>query len=429
MPTFTKCFLFTLIIVLASTHAVWPAYASTDPLSATVSATATVPTTTPTTSDTTAPSNPILISPTDGTITSDKSPLFVWRRSSDDNSNSLTYTLYLNGVATYLGISNIGNSGGSNYSAIVDGNEIKLTPTIDLGDGSYNWYITASDQSGNTSHSTTWNFRIDSTPPFIQIIEIDDYDNLNLHSDSPENFTNLNFDIQGPTTVYFTLLTEPYATITLQFYDLAGNLVTQSSWTAGSSGELYPSHYLSVGVYKLVVSAYDLALNTTVLPEFQLTVTQAIFTITPPSLPGSSPSSPIISIPYTPISLSSLPATIAQIETRLPLLLIIGSLLALILLMLLFILWRKRSNLILTDSAGQPISDAVIYHSIPNTRHIYSKVLLTNLNPISYELKPSDHGKLYVRGLTKYSTLTIRTDSLTLVLSISRKMSIYYLTI
>jgi len=429
MPTFTKYLLAVLFAVLVISPATSSVSANSDPKSATVSATATVPTTTPTTSDTTTPSNPALISPYDGTITADRTPLFVWRRSSDNNSNTLTYTLYHNGVATYLGISNIGNSASSNYSAIVDGNEIKLTPTIDLPDNSYNWTVTASDGSGNTSHSTTWNFRVDSTPPFIKINEIDNYSNLNLHSTSPENFTDLNFDITGPTTVSFHILTEPYSTLTLQFYDLAGNLVTQSSWSAGNSGELYPSHYLPVGLYKLVISAYDLALNTTALPEFQLTITQATISISPPTLPGSTPSSPLISIPYTPLSLDSLPATVAQIETRLPLLYIIGSLLAVIALLMLVLLWKKKYNLVLSDENGQPLAQAVIYHSIPNTARSQSSILLTTKQPISYNLEPKNLGKIYLKGLTRYSTLTIRTNQGTLILSLSRKQPVYFLTI
>jgi hypothetical protein len=139
--------------------------ASTDPISATVSATARVPSTSPTTGDTTAPPAVILISPHDGATTNQSRPELVWKTTLDSNSNYVSYTVYLNGVATYLGVSSTGNSQQYNYiSHIGDGN-IYLTPTLDLAQGSYDWYVRATDGSNNSSYSTTWRFTIDQTPP------------------------------------------------------------------------------------------------------------------------------------------------------------------------------------------------------------------------------------------------------------------------
>ncbi|MEI8232811.1 MAG: Ig-like domain-containing protein, partial [bacterium] len=178
---------------------------------ATTSATATVKAVAPTTGDTTAPSNPILVRPLDGDASGNNKPEFVWQSSSDDNSNTITYTLYLNGVATYLGVSNLGNSAGSNYSARIDGSEVKLIPSISLPDGSYNWYVSAYDLANNTSYSTTWNLTIDTTAPHLTITDIDVYHDLTLDSNYPENFQNLNFDIAGPKDVYFTIHSEAWS--------------------------------------------------------------------------------------------------------------------------------------------------------------------------------------------------------------------------
>ena len=159
MPKLFVAFLISVSYFLSSATL---CVATTDPIPATSSATATVPATTPTTSDVTAPSVPILINPIDGTITDNSSPEFVWRQSMDPNGNTVFYTLYLNEVATYLNISSLGNSVGINYSTRLENNIIYLTPIYALADGSYSWYVTASDLAGNTSHSATWHITLQS---------------------------------------------------------------------------------------------------------------------------------------------------------------------------------------------------------------------------------------------------------------------------
>lgn len=427
MPTLlTKSLLVSLLVChyvsLFTPHIL----ANTDPKSATNSATATVPASSPSTGDTTAPSVPILIRPVDGTVTGDNKIEFVWRLSTDPNGNTVIYTLYLNGVATYLGISNIGNSIGSGYTARLDGNEIKLVPTLPIPDGVYSWYVTASDPSGNTSQSASWSLVIDTLAPHILITDIDIYHDLTLDSDAPENFTNLNFDIAGPKDVYFRVDSEPYSTLTLQFFDPNNQLIAQSSWPVNSSGIIYPYQHLDTGVYRVYVSAVDPGSNTTALPEFTLTITQAQIYIPLPALPGLPPS---YTIPYTPYSLPSLPATIAKIETRLNLLYLISSLLALAILVLLILVWKRRYNLILLNDQGIPLKNTIIYHSIPTSKHGQTKVWTTNRDPISYDLSESARGRVFIKHLTRYSTLTIRADSCTYILSISTPRKLYTITL
>ena len=397
--------------------------ANTDPVSATSSATATVPAASGTTGDTTAPSSPILVSPVDGNHSGDDTPEFIWRQSSDQNSNTVTYNFYLNGVATYLGISNIGNSAGSGYTARVDGNEIKLLPTNGYSDGQYNWYVTASDNSGNTAFSTTWSFTIDTSSPNITITDIDVYHNLNLSSNSPENIVGANFDIDGPKDVYFTIHTESWSTITLQIVG-EDSLPLNSTWTVSESGVVYPFRHLVPGKYLVHISSFDQGGNTTALPEFTLTIKQATLTITTPSLPGSSPTT-IVAIPYSPLSLPSLPATIANVTTRLSLSTLYIILLAIIVSTLIIFVWKRKINLKLINDKGEPISDAKLYHSIPNRKSPRTQILVTSKEPISFDLKPSNLGKLYIPHLSHYSTLTIRTSNTTVVLSICRSDSLY----
>lgn len=252
--------------------------ASTDPQISTPSATATVPSFV-VESDQVAPSAPVLLRPTDHAVTGDPRPELVWRHSTDEDSNTVLYTLYLNGVATFLGISGTGNSSGNGFTARVEAGDIRLLPTTSLLDGVYTWRVDAYDLSGNSSHSTTWSFTIDST------------------------------------------------------------------------------------------------------------------------------------------ALTHLPATISQIDSRLRLSYYLAIPLAIAIIILLIIIWRRRDNLILLNAQLHPLHSAIIYHSIPNQK--------SDL----YHLGPSDHGRLHIPHLGRYSTLTIRQQGSELctthILSISGHSRLY----
>lgn len=403
-------------------------HASTDPQYATSSATATIPSTTTTVNpgDTTAPTTPILISPTDGTHTSDDTPEFVWSQSSDPNGNTVTYTFYLNGVATYLGISNIGNSAGVGYTSRIDAGQIKLTPNTGHSDGTYNWYVVASDPSNNSSTSTQWNLTIDRLAPIITITDIDSYHDLALSSNTPESFEGLNFDINGSKDVVFTIISEPWSTLTLQFVNADNELISQQTIVLDSSGTTYPSTFLLAGIYTLSISAYDLASNTTALPPFTLTITEAQITVPLPGLPGL-PQDLNLKLPTNPVS--SLPATISQVSSRFTLSDIIYTSLALALLWLLVLLWRKKFNIILLDIAGHPLTNTIVYHSIPTVRSKQTQILVSKHDPLSYSLSKHNHGKLYIPKLSRYSTLTVRTTTATHVLSISTAQKVYKITL
>jgi len=376
--------------------------------------------------DTTAPTTPILVAPTDGSHASDNTPEFVWTQSSDPNGNTVYYTLYLNGVATYLGISNIGNSAGAGYTARIDSGQIKLTPTSGLSDGAYNWYIVATDPSNNPSTSTHWNLIIDTQAPGISITNIASHSDLTLSSARPEDFEGLNFDINGAGAVPFTIHTEPYGVITLHVTHSSGSLVSQTHWPSDASGLTHPHVTLVDGVYTLSISAYDQAGITTALPDFTLTVTTSQITVPLPAIPGMPTQ---LHLPLQTPSFDTLPATINQVASTLSSALLPLSLLALGVIALLFTIWKRKPNIIFTDIKGMPLTNTIIYHSIPSSRSPSSAIYTTKHVPISFNLADGDLGRLHIPRLSRYSTLTIKTVTATHILSISRKAKLYTISL
>lgn len=411
-------------VILALQRLTPVAYAIELSQEATVSATATVPATLATSSDTLAPSNPILVHPQDGSLISDNQPEFVWLKSSDPNGNVVTYTLYLNGVATYLGISNIGNSSGNGYTARLDGSEVKLRVTTPIVDGVYNWSVSAQDGSGNTARSTSWSLTIDTMAPLLTLVDLDTHH-------LPPIIQGSNFDIVGPKNIDFAVQSDPSSMIQLSLTqsDQSSTPMELSNQSNGT-GLAYFAPYLNPGVYIVTLLAVDPSGNITILPDFTLTITQAELTIPLPDIPGIPDFPQSYSLPYTPLTLPSLPATIANLRStsyNLPSLIIL--LLAIFALILLILAWKKKYNLILLNPDGHPLTNTKIYHSIPSTQTFLSPILMTDHDPLSYTLASSDHGQLYIKGLRRYSTLTIITKQSTIVLSLSVSAPVYTLTI
>lgn len=395
--------------------------ASTDTIPATISATARVPSASPTTGDITAPPAVILIAPHDGATTNQSKPEFVWKQTFDSNSNLVSYTLYLNGVATYLGISNTGNSQQNNYiSHIGDGN-IYLTPTLDLPAGSYDWHIRATDGSNNSSYSTTWHFTIDQTPPSLVVVNIDDvYLNPNIAEGTI-------FGLPGPQEVKIVFATEPYATVSVTLSTTSGNSMSYSLPTDSSGiATLFAS--LPLGQHQIIVTSFDRASLTTTLPGFYLNLTSK--TIPGISITPSLPS--LVRLTNLPSKLTSLPATISQIQDKLLIAFVPYTLLAVGIILLLIYLWHRRYNILILDqSTNKPYRSLILYHSRPTHSAIISssltRLFVTNREPILYQL--DNTGRAYVHNLGRYSSLTIRTpDGDTHIMSLSiqqRKYVIY----
>ncbi len=386
------------------------ARANTDPKYATASATATVPSFI-TSTDSHAPTSPILLRPVDEAVTSDPRPELVWRHSEDEDSNTVRYTLFLNGVATYLGISDQGNSQGAGYTARVEAGDIRLLPSAPLPDGRYTWRVEAYDLLHHTSSSATWTFTIDTTAPSLTLIELDYY-HIPLITEGA------NFDIAGPKDVYFVVSSDPFSNIQILLTSPDISTLTLTATTnANGLATLYT--HLLIGLYSVNITALDRARNTLSLPNFTLTVTQSLITL---PIPGKPP----LQLPYTPISLPSLPATISLITTSGMSSLMPIALIAIAILILLIFLWSRRYNLILIDYSGRPLLDTKIYHSIPTTKG-RSHLFMTTRKPLLYDLPSTS--RLYIPHLTRYSTLTIRVSQHTHILSLSAQRRVYTLII
>ena len=226
----------------------------------------------------------------------------------------------------------------------------------------------------------------DETAPTIPIL-IAPPDGTLTDNSSPTFTWRRSTDPNG-NTVFYTLYLNDVATYS-NIRSL-GNTIT-SSYTLRLDGDiihLTPTSALEYGSYSWSVTASDLALNTSHSATWHFTLDT--------SIPA-----------YT--------ATISQIPTtRYYLPILLATLLALALLILLIILWRRRYNLILTLNSAGPVT---IYHSLPPRP--------SNI----FHLTPDQHGRLYIPHLTRYSTLTIRIQGnvlcTTYILSICGRSRLY----
>lgn len=397
-------------------------HASTDPTSATVSATARVPSATPTTGDTTAPLAVVLVAPPDGQTTNNSRPEFSWKKTTDPNSNYLYYTLYLNGHATYLGISNTGNSQQYNYISHQNDGVLYLNPTLDLSPGTYTWYVKATDGSGNSSYSTTWSFVIDQSPPPLVVVNIDDQYSY------PTIIEGATFELTHDNKVSLVFATESYATVSLTIIT-STNTSSAYSLPTTQSGLATLSLPLTLGTYQVIATSFDQAGLTTTLPSFYLIVTSPLTGLTIPKELLPIPDS----ILRFPPSLPSLPATVSQISSDNQIAIYVLILLALIAFGLLMLIWNRRPNILIIDkTTGRPYRSLILYHSRPTDSARLStslkRIYVTSHDPILYEL--GNNGQAYVHHLGRYSSLTLRTpDGATHVLSLSRSQKKYFIAL
>lgn len=124
--------------------------------------------------DSTPPSVPILISPSNDTITSDTTPTFIWKGSTDAFGID-HYVLTIDGSTLFDNIP-ITATENSQYILTYDSTTeyYSLTPKSAIADGTHTWKITAVDPYTNTASSVTWTFTIDSQSPVFVITKIDE---------------------------------------------------------------------------------------------------------------------------------------------------------------------------------------------------------------------------------------------------------------
>lgn len=401
-----------------------PAFSASDPIDQNSTVSATIPTATAApSSDTQPPSIPILIRPADGSISADNTPEFAWYQASDPNSNYVAYTLYLNGVATFLGVSNDGNGLGNGYTSFIESGEVRLTPLSPLPDGIYSWRLEAFDISGNTSSSATWHFTIDTTPPPIVITGVGTHHNLNLNSTDPSSVPpGTTFQVAGPGDIYFNLTTETYTNLQLTLTTPDGQPYLSLTGATGNFNDLILYSYLPIGQYLVNVSATDHVGLVSLLPVFQLEIFAPQIII---PLPGVSPP-PIVVIPPTlynlPSTIYNYPATISRISTRVDLSFLLLILLALAI-MLLLVSFLKRSNLTLLDSREILDQQLTITHSYPDP--LDPTKLLTE----AYIYPDRARLRLYLPHLGRLSTIRVDSTYLHYQLCLTANKRHYYLTL
>ena len=229
----------------------------------------------------------------------------------------------------------------------------------------------------------------DTTTPTIPIL-IAPPDGTFTDNSSPTFVWRQSTD-KGGNTVFYTLYLNDVATYSN--IGSLGNTITSSYTTrlGRDTIHLTPTSALPDSSYMWYITASDLSGNTSRSATWHFTLDT--------SIPA-----------YT--------ATISQIPTtRYYLPILLATLLALALLILLIILWRKKYNLILLNPQFRPISHATIYHSVPNLRSTI------------HDLRSIHHGRLYIPHLGRYSTLTIRIQGnvlcTTYILSICGRSRLY----
>ena len=364
MPKFSK---FLLIITLFNLS-ITKTQALTKTTSTTPSISAEVPSTASPT-DTTPPFPPILISPTNHIYLNNPQLNFIWRQTTDLNSNTLTYTLHLN-QQIYPNLPSHANLIKTKYHTLAKTNTFTFFLNQPLPDGSYIWYVTAADANQNQANSAIFKFTLDTQPPQLTLNTFDQHRNLNLNPSNTPISLNFNPNL---TTHHLTLITEPNALINLTLTNLFNSQSQSFSQTCPPTPNpcrLTFNLSLTSTPHQLQISAFDQAHNSANLPSITL------IPIIPSPLPHF------------------LPATLAQLQPTSQNLSLYLLLLLAIILILLLIYKRKRLNFIVV--APVPLKPNIIYLS-----HLppHSSKLKT------YKLKPNRH--YFIPHLQSRSTLTI----------------------
>jgi hypothetical protein len=233
----------------------------------------------------------------------------------------------------------------------------------------------------------------DTTAPTIPILILP-LDHSTLDNSSPEFVWRESTDPNGNTVIYTLYLD---GVPTYQNISNLGNSTTPNYTTRleGDTLRLTPTYALPDGAYSWYVVASDPSLNTSRSATWRFTLD--------------------ISLPPLTATISNLRSTTYNLSSLIYLLLAIC-----ILLLLAFLAVAPTSF----SWLAAPHSHATIYHSLPYTPGVkgsHTPGVLSIIHNSSY--------KLYIPHLSRYSTLTIRTDHTVTVLSISVKQKVYTIVI
>ncbi len=199
--------------------------------------------------DCTPPSVPLLVSPTDGSYTSDVTPELVWNRATDAVSYTLEYA------------DNSGFTGAIEVSGLTD--TIYTLPT--LAQGQWYWHVKAIDLALNESaFSTDWSFTVDTDAPAIPTL-VSPANGGSINDNTPE----LTWNASAGAYTY-----------TLEYADNPG--FTGAVEVADLSGTTYTTPTLADGDWYWHVKAVDQALNES---AYSASWSFTVDTV-PPGIPG-----------------------------------------------------------------------------------------------------------------------------------------------
>lgn len=171
--------------------------------------------------------------PATGSLIGSNKPTFTWEVTDNDSGidqNTITLKLDSGGVIT----------SGINKSPIEKGFRCTYTPNVSLNDGTHNFSLMVSDNDGNVADTPSITFKIDTTPPTLNVTSpVDNFITNNASQivsgttndavSSPVTLTvnNQNVDV-NPNGSFSTIvtLTEGVNTITVIAKDSAGKTTT-----------------------------------------------------------------------------------------------------------------------------------------------------------------------------------------------------------
>ncbi len=152
---------------------------------------------------------PVLVSPSAGTITTDRTPAFDWA----DTPGALSYTLQVDNNSDF-------SSPEINTSQAVS----TYTPSSDLSAGTYYWRVKANNASGSSDYSGAWDITIELIPPDPPIVIEPPFTGTLLRWNAVTGATG--YDIYSSDDPYGTYTFVAHVTTTE--YDISGALLTEN---------------------------------------------------------------------------------------------------------------------------------------------------------------------------------------------------------
>lgn len=274
--------------------------APTDPIEIDVSVSATVPG-----QAGTPPPSPVLIQPENNAYLNAGVVTFRWYQVTGSANPLDHYEFSLNGQQVYNLPLTAQTT--SNYIYTLNNGiyNLQLLPPAQLANGTYTWKVRVVDSQNLGTDSATWTFTVDSSAPPLVVTNVDGT-NYNISATDPSTLPESQI-IVTHSQPYIYGSTESYATVQLAVTRASGE-VNYFSMTATPDGHflLWLPNLNANELVSIVITAIDLANNSTVLSGVQIQYVPPTIRIPLPGIvPGLPPTIeiPIPALPVIPPSL------------------------------------------------------------------------------------------------------------------------------